>query len=103
MESAGDLFLFSLDDVFPNGFGGALHRLGGHLQTGQNLHLLLSPWESGLVPEQGQHTAYSRGILGLLHIQLLIDGELAFSALPTEVVRQAQFHLSQNTEQTLGT
>ena len=33
----------------------------------------------------------------------MIDGELAFSALLTEVVRPAQFYLSQNTEQTLGT
>jgi hypothetical protein len=41
-------------------------------------------------------------MLGLLDIQFLIDGELAFSAGLTEVVRPTQFHLSQNTEQTLG-
>jgi hypothetical protein len=65
--------------------------------------MLLSLLESSLVTDPSQHTAYAGSMLGLLDIQLLIDGKLAFSAGLTEVVRPTQFHLAQNAEQTLGT
>jgi hypothetical protein len=42
-------------------------------------------------------------MFGLLDIQRLIDGELAFSAGVTEIVRPTQFHLSHHAEQMLGT
>ena len=66
-----------LRDVVSDGLCGALHRFGGHLQAGQNLHLLATVIEGSLLADQSVHTAHSGGEFRILDIQFDIGWELA--------------------------
>jgi hypothetical protein len=45
-----DLLALTLSDILSNSFCGALHRLGSHLQPGQNFHLFAATIEGSTWP-----------------------------------------------------
>jgi len=50
--------LLALGDIASAGLSDTLHRFGGHLQTGQQLHLLAAVIERSLLPHPGMHAAH---------------------------------------------
>ena len=79
--------MFALSDIGSDGLRCALHRFGGHLQAGQNFHLLAAVIEGRLLAHQGVHAAYSGRKLRVLDIQFDIHRKLADAALRAQKVR----------------
>src|SRR6202789_3879206 len=52
------LLALTPSDILSNSFCGALHRLGSHLQPGQNFHLLAAMIEGSILAHQGLYTAH---------------------------------------------
>lgn len=91
MDGLSDGALLVFGDVGANRLSRALHRLGGHLQTGQNLHLLASLLERRRLAHQRVHTPHTGRELGVLNIQLDVCGELPGMAVRAEIVRAGHF------------
>src|SRR5271157_3384712 len=66
---------FACGDVGANCFRRTLHRLGCHLQTSQNLHLLASVIEGSLQAHYGLHAAYARRAVAVFYVELAVNGE----------------------------
>ena len=82
-----DLFLLTLDDIVSDRFCRALHRFGGHLQAGQNLHLRPAVIERDLLTHQGLHAAHSGRKLRILDVQFDIHRKLADMAALAQEIR----------------
>jgi hypothetical protein len=50
LQGFPDLFLLALSDIGSDGLGYTLHRFGGHLPTGQELHLGAAVIKGSLLP-----------------------------------------------------
>jgi hypothetical protein len=87
LQSFLDLGLFALSDIGSDGLRCALHRFGGHLQAGQNFHLLAAVIEGCLLAHQGVHAAHSGRKLRVLDIQFGIHRKLADAAWSAQIVR----------------
>ena len=72
-----DLRLLARGDIFSDGLRRALHGFGGHLQIGEQFHLLASVIERGLLAHDGLHAAHPGRGLRVFDIQFDIGGELA--------------------------
>ncbi|MGD0183070.1 MAG: hypothetical protein ABSC15_24935 [Terriglobales bacterium] len=59
LNGFGDLALLACGDVGANRLRRALHRFGGHFQSGQNLHLLTTAIERPLLAHHRIHAAHS--------------------------------------------
>src|SRR6266540_4331890 len=77
LDSSLNLLLFSACDIAADPLRRALHRFGGYLQTGQNLHLLAAVIEGCSLTHQRVHAAHSWGKLGILNVHFDIGWELA--------------------------
>jgi hypothetical protein len=74
-------------DVLPNGLGGALHRLGGHFQIGQEFELLASLIKRGILADHGLQAAHAGREFRVFNVQLHIGRELSTVAVRAQVVR----------------
>lgn len=83
MHRALYLLLLALHDVLADGLSGALYRFGGHLQTGQHLHLFAAMIKRRLLADQSLHAPHPRREVCLLDIQFVIDRELTLVAVRT--------------------
>ena len=72
-----DLLLLSEGDVCPNRLRRALHGLGGHLQIGEQFHLLAAMVKGGVLSHNGLHAAHSRRGLRIFDVQFDVGRELA--------------------------
>jgi hypothetical protein len=81
-----NLPLFLLRDIVPNRLRRALHRFGGHFQSGQDFHLLAAAIEGRSLADHGIHAAHTGREFGFLDVQFDIDWELADMALGAQVV-----------------
>ena len=70
----------------------ALHRFGGHLQAGQDFHLLPPVIEGGLLAHQRLHAAHAGREFRVLDVQFDIGGKLAGVAGRAPVVGTGDFH-----------
>jgi len=95
--------LFTLNDLGTDGLRRALHRFGGDLQAGQQLHLLPPMIERSLLTHQSVHAAHARRKLRILNVQFDIGRELAGMALRAQIVGPPYFHLAHRRENRLGT
>jgi hypothetical protein len=86
LDGFPDLLLLALSDVVSNRFGGALHRFGGHLQSGQDPHLLAALIERNLLTDDRLHAPDAGGELGMLDVQFDIGGELTRMAMRAKIV-----------------
>jgi hypothetical protein len=86
------LTLFSSGDISPNVFGGSLHRLGGEIESSQQVHLLASVVERGLLADQGQHAAHGGRKIGVSDIQVEVGGELSVMTVLAQIVGTGQLH-----------
>ena len=59
LNGFADFALLAGGDVGSDGLRRALHRFGGHLQSGQNLHLLSTAIKRSLLAHYRIHAAYS--------------------------------------------
>ena len=91
-----DLFLLTLDDIGSDGFCRALHGFGGHLQAGQNLHLLAAAIERGLLAHQGLHAAHPGRKLRIRDVQFDIHRKLADMASGAQVVGAGEAYGTDN-------
>ena len=87
-----NLFVLLGGEIFPGGLGDALHGFGGHLQSGQKLHLLTAMIKGRLMPYQSLHAAHSGRKFCMLDIQLDIGGELAGVTVGTQIIGPEYFH-----------
>ena len=95
LYGALNLLPLTLRDVLADGFGSALYRFGGHLQTGQHLHLFAAMIAGRLLPNQSLHAPHAGREVRVLDIQFGVDGELALMAMRTEIPGARDFHLAQ--------
>jgi hypothetical protein len=58
LQSFLDLCLLALGDIASDSLGDTLDGFGGHLQTGQELHLLPTMIEGSLLAHQSMHAAH---------------------------------------------
>ena len=68
--------LFS-GDIGPDIFGGSLHRLGGEVESSQQVHLLASIVERRLLADQRQHAPHGGGKIGAGDIQVDVGRKLS--------------------------
>jgi len=81
---------------------GAFHRLGRHLQTGQNLDLLASVIEGSLLTHQSVHPAHAGRGLRVFDIQFAVGRELAWVAMRAQIVRTRDLHRAQHRQYGFG-
>ena len=92
LNGALDLPMVALRNVAADGLGGALHCLGGHLQTGQDLHLVAAMLEGPFLTDESLHAADSWGELCTLDIQFDIGRELADVTVRAQIVGPRHVH-----------
>jgi hypothetical protein len=97
------LLALALSDILSNRFGGALDRLGSHLQTGQDFHLFAAPVEGSILAHQGVHPAHPGRELGVLDIQFHVGRKLAMVAVRAQVVGTRNLHFADRRQNGLGT
>jgi hypothetical protein len=68
--------LLAQGDIASDGLGDTLHGFGGHLQTGQELHLLATVIERGLLAHQSMHAAHPGRKLCIFDVQFDIHRKL---------------------------
>ena len=102
LHGALNLPLLALSDVASDGLRGALHRLGGHLQAGQDFHLLAAMIEGGLLTHDRLHAAHPRRELRVFDVQFDIGGELAGMTVRAQVVGARYFHFPHRRQNRLG-
>ena len=93
-----DLLALTLSDILSNRFCGALHRLGSHLQSGQNFHLFAAMIEGSILAHQSVHTAHPGRELHVLDIQFHVGRKLSLMTMRAQIVGTRQFHLAQGGE-----
>ena len=71
-----DLSLLAQGDIDSDGLGDTLHGFGGHLQTGQELHLLATAIERSLLAHQSMHAAHPGKKLCIFDVQFDIHRKL---------------------------
>ena len=84
------------------GLGHALHGFGGHLQTGQNLHLFTATIRGRLLTHQGMHPAHSRRKLRVLDVQFGIHRKLADVTLAAQVIGARQAYWTNHRQNRFG-
>ena len=97
-----DLLLLACGDILADRFRRSLHGFGGHLQIGEQFHLLASVIEGGLLADDRLHAAHSRRELRVFDVQFDIGGELAGMAVRAQVVGTRDFHLAHCGQHRLG-
>jgi len=68
--------LLALGDIASDGLGDTLHGFSGHLQTGQELHLLATVIERSLLAHHSMPAAYSGRKLRIFDVQFDIHRKL---------------------------
>lgn len=89
-------------NIFPDGLGRALHRLGGHFQIRQEFHLLPPLLERDLLADDGLHAAHTGRELRVFNVQFDIGGELSAVAVRAQVIRARNVGLAHGSEQRFG-
>jgi hypothetical protein len=89
-------------DIGADGFSGALHRLGGDRQIGQQLHLLASLLERGCMANRGQHASDPGGEFRILDIEFHVRRELAVMALVAQIIRPQTLRFSHRGQHGFG-
>ena len=102
LHGSPDFFLLAGGDICAYSLRRALHGFGGHLQIGEEFHLLASVVEGALLAHDRLHTPHSRRDLGVFDIQFDVGGELAGMAVRTQVVRARYLHLTHHRLDRLG-
>ena len=97
-----NLLPLSPGDILSDGLGVALHRLGGHLQTGEEFHPLASVIEGSLLAHHSLHAAHTGRELRVLNVQFDIGGELALRAVRTQIVGPRYSDCAHHREDGLG-
>src|ERR1039457_6836137 len=87
----------------PIGFGRPLHGFRGHLQTGEQLHLLAAMIEGSFLAHDCLHAAHSRRKLRVFDVQFDVGGELASATVCAQVVGTRHFPSADCGENGLGT
>ena len=102
LYGALDLLLLALGDVSSEGLRGALHCLRGHVQAGQEFHLLAAVIEGRVGTHSRQHASHAGRQRRALHVPFGIRGKLPFVTVGTQIIRALQFHLSDRGENPLA-
>jgi hypothetical protein len=102
LDSSLNLLLLSLCDITADGLRCALHRFGGDLQAGQDLHLLAAMIKGCLLADQGLHTAHGRRGLRIVNVQFDVGGKLARVTVGAQIIGTRYAHLTYGTENRLG-
>jgi hypothetical protein len=76
-----DLLLLARGDMLSYGFRRPLHGFRGHLQIGQQFHLLAPLVEGRPLAHGRLHAAHSRGELRILDVQFDVGRELSRMAV----------------------
>src|ERR1700677_3815370 len=87
-----DLLALMLSDIFSDGFCGTFHRLGSHLQPGQDFDLFAAMIEGSILAHQSLHTAHPGRELRVLDIQFYVGWKLALMAVSAQVVGTRDFY-----------
>jgi hypothetical protein len=98
LEGFPALFLLAPSDIGAEGLGGPLHRFGGHLQVGEQFHLLPTVIEGRLLAYDRLHATHARRKLRIFDVQPSIDRELAAMAARAQLVGTRHFHRAQRRE-----
>ena len=98
-----DLFQLARGDVCSDRLRRSLHGFGGHLQIGQQFHVLSALVERGLLTEHRLHATHSGGGLGVFDVQFDIGGELTRMAVCAQIIGAGHAHCSHRGEHRLGT
>src|SRR5438132_1778565 len=97
-----DLSLLALGDIASDGLGDTLHGFGGHLQTGQELHLLATMIERSLLAHQSVHAAHPGRKLRIFDVQFDIHRKLAEVTLGAQVVGASHAHRTDDRQDGFG-
>ena len=103
LDSLLHFFPLPLRDIFSDGFRGALHRLGGHFQTGQDFHLFAAAIEGSILAHQGMHAAHAGREPGVLDVQFHVGRKLSLVTMRAQVVWARDLHLAHHRQHRLGT
>jgi len=93
-----DLLALTSSDILSNSFCGTLHRLGSHLQPGQDFDLFAAMIEGSILAHQGLHAAHPGRELRVFDIQFHVGRKLPLMTMRAQVVGTRQFHLAQGGE-----
>ena len=85
LDGFADFALLACGDVGANRLRRALHRFGGHLQTGQNLHLLATVIEGSLLAHHRLHAAHPGREVRFLDVQFDVGRELAVMTVRAQI------------------
>jgi len=102
LHGSPHLFLLSGGDIFAYGLRRSLHGFGGHLQIGEQFHLLAPLVEGRLLAHHRLHAAHSGGELPIFDVQFDVGGKLAGMAVRTQVVGTRYLHLTHHGLDRLG-
>jgi hypothetical protein len=92
LHGALDLLLLTPGDILSDGFRVALDTLGGHLQIGQQFHLLSSMIESCVLSNQCLHATDCRREFRVSDIEFYVDRKLSLVTLWAQIVRAQYVH-----------
>jgi hypothetical protein len=98
LYGAPDFSLLTLRNIGPNGFCRPLHGFSGHLQVGEQLHLLASMIEGYILTDNRLHAAHPRRGLRVLDVQFDIGGKLARVAARAQVVGTQHCHFAHHSQ-----
>jgi len=82
-----DLFPLACGDVFAYGFRYPLYGFGGHVQIGEEFHLLASVVKGHLLSHHCLHAAHPGREFGIFDVQFDIGGKLPGMAVLAQVIR----------------
>ena len=103
LDGSLDLLLLTLSDILSNSFRRTLDRLGGHLQSGQDIHLLTAVVKESLLPHQGLHATHPGREFRLLNVQFHIGRKLAAVTARAKIVGARDLYSAHRGQQRPGT
>jgi len=95
-------FLLAGGEIGADGFGLALHRFGGNLQSGQQGQLVTAPLKAGLTACQRHHAADTWGELMPVHVEFAVPRAVPGMALRAGRIGPFQLHRSHGREHSFG-
>ena len=102
MFGALDPGLLTRFDVGADGLGVALHGLGGHFDTSQQVELLAALLEAGLAAHHRHHAPHARRTRHALHVQFPVARAAAAMAVRAHIVEPLDCDRPQHRQHLLG-
>ena len=98
-----DLLLLACGDMLPDKLRRPFHAFGGHLQIGEQFHLLASLVKGRRLAHERLHAPHSGREFRILNVQLDVGGKLAIMTAGAQVVGTRHFRVAYGGKDWLST